>query len=189
MRFRLIYRGPLPAKVQGFVEEKHAVRRQFHPQLRELWNRHPALLALGGSPGRIEELADEYTKWGFSFVPLVREENGMGCSLNIVLLRRGEPYRVFDGTGDLDNRVKNLIDALCIPKQKSQIEGEKPLIDEDPFFCLMEDDKLVYDFRVETDRLLVPAQSEEPERDVVAFIEVRVVSWAGNEIAVPAGRF
>jgi hypothetical protein len=198
MRFRLIFRGHLPSQVQGNVEEKHRIRQQLHPQLRELWNRHPALVRLGGSPGRINELAYQYEKWGFNFVPLVREENEMACSLNIVLMRRGEPHRVFDGTGDLDNRIKNLIDALCIPRQKSQLVvttkgGSKsrellPSEDEDPFFCLMEDDRLVYDFKVETDRLLVPAE-QEPERDVFTLIEVRVVTWAGSDVSVPSERF
>jgi hypothetical protein len=197
MRFRLIFRGQIPGDIRGFTKEKHQIRQQFHPQLRELWNQHPALLMLGGSPGRIDELAGQHDKFGFGFVPLVQAENAMACSLNIVLMRRGEPHRLFDGTGDLDNRVKNLIDALCVPKQATQLlhkvngrqEKILPTEDEEPFFCLMEDDKLVYDFRVETDRLLMPAEPNEPERDVFALIEVRVVSWAGNEISVPAGRF
>jgi hypothetical protein len=189
MRFRLIFRGHLPAKIQGSIKEKHDIRRQFHPQLRELWNQHPALVRLGGSPGRVDDLAHEYEKWGFRFVPLVREENEMACSLNIVLMRRGEPHRVFDGTGDLDNRVKNLIDALCMPSQRTQVDGLAPNEDEDPFFCLMEDDKLIYDFKVETDRLLAPSEPNEPERDVFALIEVRVVTWAGGDVTVPSSRF
>ena len=113
----------------------------------------------------------------------------MACSLNIVILRRDEPFRVMSGAGDLDNRVKTLIDALQIPRQKSELGGALPSDDEDPFFCLLEDDRLIYDFRVESDRLLVPAEPDEPERNVFALIEVRVTTWAGHDVSVPPGRF
>lgn len=36
--FRLIYRGPLKAETsQSNPKQKHAIRKQLHPQLRELW--------------------------------------------------------------------------------------------------------------------------------------------------------
>jgi hypothetical protein len=91
------------------------------------------------------------------------------------------------GAGDLDNRVKTLIDALKMPAQCSELAGATPSADEDPFFCLLEDDRLIYDFRVQSDRLLIPAQPGEPERDVFALIEVRVMTWTGNELNVLSG--
>jgi len=45
MRFTLIYDGPLPAQTnhESRTDYKHAIRRQFHSQLLELWQTHPAL--------------------------------------------------------------------------------------------------------------------------------------------------
>ena len=36
LKFRLVYEGPLPSN--GSPQEKHAIRKAFHGQLRELWN-------------------------------------------------------------------------------------------------------------------------------------------------------
>ena len=48
MEFRLVYQGNLPAAGGGGgasrLNEKQAIRRALHPQLRELWQTHPALL-------------------------------------------------------------------------------------------------------------------------------------------------
>ena len=61
-------------------------------------------------------------------------------------------------TGDIDNRLKTLFDALRMP----QI-GEKlgdPQEGEDPFFCLLENDSLITKLTLATDLLL------EPDRNV-----------------------
>jgi hypothetical protein len=57
--------------------------------------------------------------------------------------------------------------------------------DEDPLFCLLEDDSLIFEFSVETDRLLIPAEPQEPERDVFAVINVTVM----NQLGQPMGSF
>jgi hypothetical protein len=104
------------------------------------------------------------------------------------MLRRDEPFRVFAG-GDLDGRVKTLIDGLRKPQQKSECAGMEPSGDEMPFFCLLQDDDLIYDFRIEGDRLLTPPERDEPERDVVVLIEVKVTTLTGFEVGVPSKRF
>src|SRR5258708_163486 len=40
VEFRLVYKGSLPAQSSGGsrILEKHAIRRQIHAQLRELWH-------------------------------------------------------------------------------------------------------------------------------------------------------
>ena len=58
---------------------------------------------------------------------------------------------------DLDSRLKTLFDALKMPIEKSQIgRCQTPDADEDPFYCLLEDDKLISHVSVETDTLLEP---------------------------------
>jgi hypothetical protein len=57
--------------------------------------------------------------------------------------------------GDLDNRLKTLLDALSVPNQDQVIPD--PTID-DPIHCLLEDDSLVSGLEIETRRLLTAAR-------------------------------
>src|SRR6266702_3444818 len=44
MKFTLTYDGSLPSSGnRAKVEEKWAIRCKFHPQLKDLWDNHPAL--------------------------------------------------------------------------------------------------------------------------------------------------
>ena len=104
-------------------------------------------------------------------------------------MRRQDPYKAFDPVGDLDNRVKTLIDGLRMPQSPQEIGKNRPGPDEDPFFCLMDDDSAIFNFRVTVDRLLVPPEPTEDERDIVAVIGVRVTTFAGQEIAVMSAEF
>ena len=197
MEFRLVLRGHLPPDKRGTVPVKHAIRRELHPQLRTLWQQHPALrgafdpktnLRQKGQQSRIEELANDNDKFGFRFVPLVKKKD-FACALDILLLRRQEPFRAFDPVGDLDGRVKTLIDGLRMPQHPQEVADYKPAPDEDPFFCLMDDDSAIFNFQVTVDRLLVPAEPQELERDVVAIVGVRVTTFAGHQIAYMCGDF
>lgn len=68
-----------------------------------------------------------------------------------------------------------------MPQQCSEVDGQSPSADEDPFFCLLEDDKWIYDFSVTTDTLLVPPDPLEPHRDIVAVIRVTVKTTDGGD--------
>jgi hypothetical protein len=187
LKLKLVLRGSLPPHKRGTIDAKQRIRREIHPQLRMFWNQgimQNAWIPPSGGDGiaPIQKIADNYARCGFRFVPLVRV--GMACSLNILILRRDDPYRVFSGFGDLDGRVKTLIDALRMPQQCQEVAEQKPSEDEDPFFCLLEDDKLIFDFKVETDRLLIPPEPDEPERDVIAIIDVYVKLALGFDFAV-----
>jgi hypothetical protein len=191
MRFRLLVRGHLPPDKRGTADVKQRIRRELHPQLRTLWRQHPTL-KLGWKGNDldpvpvVDEIGNEFSRCGYRFVPLVRTKRNMACSLDILILQREEPHRLFAGSGgDLDNRVKTLLDGLRMPQQCTELDGQLPSADEDPFFCLLEDDKLIFDFNIITDRLLVPAEHEEPERDIVAVIGVRVKSVSGGEVQRP----
>jgi len=183
MQFRLIYRGPLRATQKdpyvGQVEpparakHKHTIRQAFHAQLKELWATNTFLRTTKlpkeplPFPGRdfapmAEVLAGKYQQNGYRFVPLVREELTLLCSLDILFLRRDIPGGVITA-GDIDNRLKTLIDALRMPKNSSELVGsENPEKGEDPFYCLLEDDKGVTKLSVETDTLLDQPDSDDP---------------------------
>ena len=104
----------------------------------------------------LDWVADNYARCGYRFVPLVNNLDGIACALDILFLRRDEPGSLIKGGGDIDNRIKVLFDALRMPKGYQELEGFQPATDESPFFCLLEDDRLITEVKVTTDRLLTP---------------------------------
>jgi hypothetical protein len=163
---------------------KQEIRKAFHGQLKQLWQSNkflrehtarkgelhlppgvvPGLIGslLGGDGGTgeyrplSEHIASNFERDGYRFVPLVCEDFSLLCSLDILFLRRDFPLGVISA-GDLDNRVKTLIDTLRMPKGANELRGyETPEPDENPFFCLLEDDDLVTGLTVESGMLLDP---------------------------------
>lgn len=110
----------------------------------------------------------------FQFVPLVCQALNLTASLQITLLRPESPGAIVTQSGDIDNRLKTLFDALTVPSQPSGLpSGGVPSTDETPFFCLLEDDNLITKVSVETDRLLEPCSSP---NEVVLLIKVETRS-------------
>ena len=181
------------------AEHKQKIRKIFHRQLKYLWQTnkflserlestqhqsadhrpvHDGSAYFGGSKADklplAEFTANLYRENGYRFVPLVLERYSLLCSLNILFLRRDSPGSVITA-GDLDNRIKTLIDTLRRPKSVNELRGnETPAEDEDPFYCLLEDDRLVSHLEVETDALLDPpnGNSEADRRQVRLVITV-----------------
>jgi hypothetical protein len=133
----------------------------------------------------LDHIADDHIRCnGDRFVPLISEAGGYTCALNILFLRRDNPGNLVQNLGDIDNRIKVLFDALRMPIDVKELGGYT--IDKDtenPFFCLLEDDKLITSLTVTTDRLIIPMKAEENISDVVLVIHVTMV----NPSAVFAG--
>jgi hypothetical protein len=91
----------------------------------------------------VEHIADDHQKCGGRFVPLVSEAGGFTCSLDILFLRRDNPGHLISSGGDIDNRIKVLLDGLKMPSTVAELGGLPLEPDENPFFCLLEDDNLV----------------------------------------------
>ena len=168
MRFRLYYRGPL--KANGDPKEKQRLRKEFHLQLKDLWNKWP----LSGvaenclNPDSDSNVIEEIEDWKFSSV--VNEKYSLIAELKITILRPEDSGNVITG-GDLDNRLKTLLDALSVPPHPNQIpEGDSQSKNETPLHCLLEDDKLVIGLSVSADRLL---DSQDPS-EVVLMIRVDI---------------
>jgi hypothetical protein len=104
----------------------------------------------------------------FRFVPLVSTRLHAIADLEVLLLRPGPPGHLLQGGGDIDNRLKTLLDSLKVPEENALPKGIVPGPSESPYYCLLEDDKLVTGIRVETDRLLDPQN----EREVLLVIRV-----------------
>ena len=213
MRFRLTYEGelkatqkdPLDGQPDRMAEHKHAIRKVFHRQLRHFWQtnkflkthkvqKHSGVVPLlpgqelywGAEDGNyipmVQAIAANYQEFGYSFVPLVREEISLLCSLDILFLRRDTSRSVLHA-GDLDNRIKTLIDTLRRPRNGRELRNnETPSADEVPFFCLLEDDKLVTQLSVETDTLLDPptGNAEADMRQVHIVITVDLKPYDVN---------
>jgi hypothetical protein len=195
-------RDALPGQKNPLAQHKQHIRRHFHGQLKYLWETNKFLKEKRIVPQRHgkAEPPSEYAKWaptpsseiplldyvaaahsdfGYRFVPLVREEWSLLCSLNILFLRRDAPgnFGVLSA-GDIDNRVKTVIDTLRRPQYQTELVGEDadPRPDEDPFFVLLEDDKQVTKLGVEADALLIPPEqpnSDASQAGLVITVEIR----------------
>src|SRR5437879_2426081 len=137
MEFRLFYDGPLKSN-RGPVD-KQVLRREFHRQLKDLVDRKPMepfkrLVKAKHKRATLIELG------GFTFIPLIAEQLDHVAMLSITLLTAEEPGRAVTQAGDLDNRIKTLLDALRVPKSVSELpKDDRPLDGETPFYCLLED--------------------------------------------------
>jgi hypothetical protein len=199
MQFRLTYEGSLKASGNSTrrVADKHHIRRAFHQQLAQYWQTHAVLrhkqtftepetdgiaqMRAGGSwlsdpdSTEVETLARRFNRCGYRFVPLVNSLYGLVCGLDILFLRREDAGKVVLKGGDIDNRIKTLLDACRIPEHCQEI-AEPPVAGEDPFFCLMESDALITDLNITTDRWLAPPRPAQDDRDVFLIIQVTVKS-------------
>ena len=174
MELTLFYRGVLGSN-KGRAE-KHALRRAFHAQLGEFWRQNPLkdyrwLWDPTDPIFRQTPKSDIRRKIGlFEFVPLVNEYMYLVADLQIQLLRSEPPGAVKAQSGDLDNRVKTLLDALRMPRNVDELPtGDKPGQDENLFFCLLEDDALINSFSVTTHRWLEP---KVPLKQVILLVTV-----------------
>ena len=164
MALTVKYYGPLPPA--GNRQDKHHIRKQIHPWLKELWNDPPMdLYRMKGEQRKIS---------GFSFQPAISLLSGASCELNIKLLTRDPSGRIIQG-GDLDNRLKTLFDALRVPQHEHEIPpDEKPTDNEHPFYGLLEDDSLITLCCIRSEKLLSPKMENEDNFYVELDIEVAI---------------
>jgi hypothetical protein len=197
MEFILVYDGDLlrsSGNTSRRTWEKHSIRRHLHEQLKRLWETHPALktyaaktVEMGENGERIlgkpflENLAHGYSRAGIGFIPLMTEQNGLVCKLDILLLRPEGPGQIMNSAGDIDNRIKTLVDALRIPSDGGEIkkrQDDDP--DPNPMYCLLQDDKLITSLKVETERLLFTRGDSEHEAIVVIRVSTAQIDPFGS---------
>lgn len=183
MQFTLTYRGSLKSNARP--DAKHALRQHFHRQLKLLWTAYP----LSGYSGWLQPLNEknEFSvlrpKHGFTFAPLVCETMRSVAELDIKLLWPHAPGSIITSGGDIDNRLKTLFDALKLPSEPTALpSGTSPQQDEDPFFCLLEDDSLIARVNVDADRLL---EKTDGSSEVALFIRVTTRNLGNTFDALP----
>jgi hypothetical protein len=78
--------------------------------------------------------------------------------------------------GDIDRRLTVLFDSMRIAREARELPpGAKPEADENPLFCLLENDDLISEVHVNTDRLLnLPDRKTIEKSDVYLQITVRL---------------
>jgi len=158
----------------------------FHLQLKRLWDLEP----LKGSKIYIDpptvkggDISLLETVGNFTFAPLISSRLALAASLQITMLRPEEPGAIILQSGDIDNRLKTLFDALSVPAHENQIpKDDFPAVGESPLFCLLQDDRLITDFSVSTDRLL---EQGVHENEVVVLVHVRTKVTKHIYAAIP----
>lgn len=183
MQFTLTYRGLLKSRARP--TEKHSLRKYFHKQLKLLWKTYP----LSEYSDWLKPLDEKNgisvlrPKHGFTFAPLVCHSMHAVAELDIKLLWPHSPGSIITGGGDIDNRLKTLFDALKVPSEPTALpNGSAPDADEQPLFCLLEDDSLIARVNVDSDRLL---EETNGSSEVALFIRVTTRNLGDTWDALP----
>ncbi|MGO4199973.1 hypothetical protein AB4Z13_31905 [Rhizobium sp. YAF28] len=94
MKFRLFYEGELLSSGNNSKRpaHKHAIRRAFHKQLRELWRVDGNLInwmdySTSRQIPQFEKIARDYPRWNYNWVRLVSDATRTHCSLEVLMLR------------------------------------------------------------------------------------------------------
>jgi hypothetical protein len=191
MEFRLTYEGLLlgSSRDSKRTKHKHELRRVFQRQLRRLFGVHPAFrnfrpaeanIAAGllGSDPVYRSVLARFERCGYRFFPLATRDLSLLCSVSILFLRPDVPGGVIR-SGDIDNRMKTIFDALRMPASKDELGGyDVPEAEEEPFFCLLEDDSLISHAEVETDTLLQPTGAQWEANDARLVITIRLSPYS-----------
>jgi hypothetical protein len=203
MRFRLVYRGPLPASGNSSKkpDDIRRIRDQFHPQLALLWETHRALTRLkftsrvpDGSGGRYINID------GSPFEP----EFGPSTPLQKGFVDLCEPIR--QGDRSYIPLVRKSLDLTCsldilflrqeepgsLVLQGGDLDGRiKTLFDalripvpdvaakypqaQNVTYCLMESDALISSFEVDSDRLLFPETTHPHEVMLIVDVGIKIM--------------
>jgi hypothetical protein len=91
----------------------------------QVHHQHPGPLQIvtwTNEPGPYErlDLCEPIKKHGAWFRPLVRESYALHCGLKILFLRKEIPGKIYQG-GDIDGRIKTMLDALAMPQHAEQV--------------------------------------------------------------------
>lgn len=147
--------------------------------LREMLDPLPegsVLINAGPFGKRREALPDRFRCGAFKLLPLVTEDLHLVCELDVLMLRPDAPGSLVK-SGDIDGRLKTLFDALQIPGvDANQLGNATPSEDEEPFYCLLENDKLISQLKIQTDLLLEKvSEPADPRQPLINVNDVRLV--------------
>ena len=115
-------------------------RRRAAQVLAQVHHQHPGPLHIvtwTNEPKKPErlDLCEPIEKHGAWLRPLVRESFALHCGLKILFLRKEHPGKIYQG-GDIDGRIKTLLDALAMPQHAEQVL-QKTSTTLHPIYCLL----------------------------------------------------
>jgi hypothetical protein len=185
MEFRLTYNGRLKSRGSATARDKHEIRKNFHHQLRALWSREPLVSAKASlrDPHAQEGTISLVQRVGpFVFVPPVSQRWFTIAEVDVLFLRHSTPGQLIGHGGDIDNRMKTLFDALRVPIATELPPSEAPGEDQEPFYCLLQDDALVTALAVRTDQLLTPGNGNDVQLIIHVNVKPTKAIWANDGI-------
>ena len=195
MRFRLLFSGEIKAHRELDIKppHKHDIRAYLSPQLERLWKTKAGLqryASVIGAKARgergeqypegslyceenrlagLEYLADLNKKLNTRFIPLIVPTFCLRCRIDVLFLRPEDTPNHILQSGDLDNRIKTLFDAMRIPQNHEVVDDGKT------HFVLLQDDSLISELSVVGDNLLtLPGMPRVGTSDAFAVIDVQL---------------
>lgn len=195
MKFTLVFDSPLPPGKYASKDDKHHLRVLAHRQLKHLWDLKPLpyytrLWTEEGKHGHpftdppdptqfdMGAVPQVRESWGgIDFIPLVCQSLALVAELDIKVLVPGSDPGDLIKDGDIDNRIKTLLDGLRMPRNKQELPSSwAPDATETPFFALLQDDTLVTRISVALETRLSPP----PDGNILALVAVHVRARMGT---------
>jgi hypothetical protein len=160
MKFHLSFEGSLPSSGSSDPQKPRpaklkaiwAIREVVNLQLLHLVKTHPAFSGRSSaSRVLVHELIPPIVVDGYRFFAIARARLSVKCSLKIDLLVNHAPGSIVTKKGDLDNRLKTLLDGLRIPTSQQEIRTftSQKMLEENDYICLLEDDVLITALQIE----------------------------------------
>lgn len=143
------------------------MRKSFHHQLAKLRGKEPFVDL--DSPA-YNAATKEFK--GQRFTPFYGDYVRVQAAVDITLLTGLPAKKSVVSSGDLDNRLKRIIDALRMPQQAQEVLDEP--IAADRCFCLLQDDSSVSRVTAQ----LGPYLAGDDETSSFAFVRVRATPIA-----------
>lgn len=171
MRLTLTYQGRLPATQRGVSSFKAEIRRQLHPQIRD----QIAHMLDGPNAQYVTSSVD-----GFEFVSPAHKRFRTAIDLDLIILTPSKRRHA----GDLDNRLKTLIDGMTRPVSLNQMQGFTQPDGGGPTYCLLDDDGLVRSLRIDSRTWHAPTQAAD-ESFVLATASI--VLGTNADMSAPTG--
>lgn len=169
MQFRLVYEGEIRSRQQAGLAAVHDIRAKLAPQVKMLWEYPP----LNQSQDWLKNegsfhACTEHDGWHFASA--VSSAVGLYGEVDILILRPQPPGSIVSKQGDLDNKLKTLIDALTVPtlQQVRELQRLGLQAPQGLMHCAFSDDNLISRLSVTSDRLLCDMS----ERRSIAVINV-----------------
>ena len=124
MALTLFYIGELKSSSKNtrnrelLKQHKHNIRIHFHNQLKLLWE-DDSMKTLKEFVNRDEGKYFVKVINNIKFIPLITKN--FYAELDIIMLEPGRQWTSLFSKGDLDNKIKTLLDALRVPNNEQEL--------------------------------------------------------------------